>query len=203
MDINKKIESLEEMGYRFEIHQFVKYALNITNPNGDVKRLDFGTALKRNIHFANLVEISEKELFNHFFDLGEEEKCVWENGFGLRVKEYLESVKKSIGYTGQETIDDYSGVFADDDLVKTEYFYTDSYAEIDNFGEIKYYFDHEPSEKEIQTAISLSLAKTNFKIGRWKEEFTCWECGRKVHFLDIKGDFLDKIHCMEDRYCGC
>lgn len=75
------------------------------------------------------------------------------------------------------------------------------------FGEgttiFTYVFNNTPTKQNVQKAHMLMELKLNFKTRKYKEVFKCWECGNTAHWLDVRGEFADKINALEDKYCGC
>ena len=198
------IQKVLDIGYQINADTTHCYAMNVINPDGKSTIVPFTIKLHKKFYFGpDKIMVSEKELFDYLYTLTDEEMCQFMNGYGLRTKEYFDNLCSSIGYCGYECVDDFSGSHASDNLEKTEYYYTEKYAEVDNFGEIRHYFNHNPSDYEVRVAKMIQDAEYNFRMCIWHEEFKCWECGRTVHWTDIRGDIFEKVNCMEDMYCGC
>ena len=75
---------------------------------------------------------------------------------------------------------------------------------IDDYEVVKLYFDRKPSRHDVRIVEMVLDLQIEFKFGNLEEEFVCWECGRKTHWLDIRADSLEqKIEFLRERYCGC
>ncbi len=199
----KIIELVKEIGYLFELRDRIG-AINIYNPEG-VKRVHtFSKDLHRKIFFGiDRIEVSEKELFEYLYkDITDEEMCHFQHGCSQRSYNYIQSVKRNIGLVGIGIDSDLMGK-CDVDGEETEYYYSKVESDIDDWCETKYYFNHHPSERDIRTAIKIHELEVNFRIGEYKDEFKCWECGHKTHWLDVPGNFFDKLDGLEEKYCGC
>lgn len=194
----RKILSL---GYSF-VRRTEKYAVDIINPAGETKRFGFSIGLARTLYFGpDKLPITELELINDIFHLSAEEICFYKNNYSLRTEKYFNEVKKRIGFIGHETISD--GHAWAIDFEKTKYYHTETHSGIDDYGEVNYYFDHSPSLNDIKTAKLIVDVQIDFHLKRCKETFKCWECGNETHWLDVKGNFFEKVDCLYDRYCGC
>ena len=64
-------------------------------------------------------------------------------------------------------------------------------------------FDRIPSEDDIETITKIAHLELWMKVGKEKPEFTCWECERVTHWLDVKGDLFEKYNRLHDGHCGC
>lgn len=74
----------------------------------------------------------------------------------------------------------------------------------DDYTTVTYVFRNRPSAEAIKTAILIGTIGINFTLSGWdKAVFTCWECGQKVHWLDIPGKLPEKWQLFKDDYCGC
>lgn len=74
---------------------------------------------------------------------------------------------------------------------------------IDDFNIETHIFNRFPSEKDVKEIRAIIDLEFNFKFGRLNPVFTCWECGHKSHWLDVRGDLRTKIDNLKERYCGC
>lgn len=195
------IEMIKRLGYSFEKRDHIG-AINIINPEGKKKAFVFGRNLERILYFGpDKIAMSERQLFEEIHNPTEEDMCFFQNGCSIRTHEYIEAEKKKIGYVGMSTEDDCIGkrVYGQE----TEFYHADMHSGIDDWCEYKYYFNHNPSKQDVIKARAIDDFESELRIGRIKEEFKCWECGKKSHFLDIPGDILTKIDCIRDKYCGC
>lgn len=73
--------------------------------------------------------------------------------------------------------------------------------EIDGFASTHYYFDHRPTEKDIEVANMIENFELHFV--HKSMTFTCWECGKETHWLDTPGDLRAKVDNRREKYCGC
>lgn len=203
-------DEIKKIGYTFKAESSCGYRTNqpfysveIQKPNGEKKVHHFSPSLHRNFIFGEeKIAISERELFDNLFNLTEEENCKWQYGYSLRTFNFFESLKNQIGFVGVEYNND-GDIWSDGSFEKTPYFDSEIHQGIDDWCEETIYFNHFPSKQDVAIANFVISARTYFRIGKWREEFTCWECGCKIHWLDINGDVRTKIDCMEERYCGC
>lgn len=219
MNVIKKIESL---GYRIskgdsDAHN--PYPLALTIPNGETKAIDGN--LDRKIIIGGKVETTRRELIQEVYALSEEEMIAYEYGYDKRTHDYLNSVKAHIGLIDISSGTEYYG----EKIIKNET--TKSYAvnfanasgylsKVDNNFVVQilmsigddisvdsFTFDKYPSLGNFETAWELHKIANDFTYKKLPLTYQCGECGKKVHWLDIKGNFNEKIEHLEDRYCGC
>lgn len=149
-----------------------------------------------------------------------------------RTKKYFEKIRKNIGwesnnagwYDFQEILDSkapgeiaeliatYDG-FANSTDIKIyaynknntkKYCAEFSYqTDIDDYCIETHIFNKKPTLKDVLTAVSINDLTFDFDTKRLNQIFTCWECGRKCHWLDIDGDLETKKERLKDEYCGC
>ena len=195
------IEKVKALGYNFQKRDTVG-AINIINPAGDKKVHGFSRTLSKTMKFgAEMIEVTEQDLFDSIYDLTEEEMCDFQHGCSIRTWKFICGVKRNIGLAGIGYKGDmYEEVISGE---KGAYSHTEVYTEVDDWHEVIYYFNHRPSGKDIKTAILIDKLETLFETKSIKEEFTCWECGRKIHWLDIEGDLFEKFNALDEKYCGC
>lgn len=77
---------------------------------------------------------------------------------------------------------------------------------IDDYAIYSYIYNKKPSRKTIRTTATLKEINSFFSLHGWnKVTFTCWECGRSCHFLDIwdAPSLKERWHMFQDGYCGC
>ena len=74
---------------------------------------------------------------------------------------------------------------------------------VDDYDITRMYFNRRPSRNNIIIAQKVDDLKCDFLCKRLNENFHCWECGTELHWLDIEGDFNEKITALQDKYCGC
>jgi hypothetical protein len=152
-------------------------------------------------------------------------KSFFEHGYSVRSRRYIEKVMQDIGLTyytdaegsptgnGRWEKFDRSEVFsvalnADTEVGKIDENHwlaqTAIQGGIDSYGVVKMHFDHHPSGEQILTAFDVRRFDNYHILGRQSlEVFTCWECGRTTHWLDVPGSLHEKLDRAEDHYCGC
>lgn len=67
-------------------------------------------------------------------------------------------------------------------------------------------FEKEPNEKIINIIRLTEDIEINIKIGRLSPNFTCWECGKKSHWLEENPPvekFEEVYNNLKEKYCGC
>jgi len=171
---------------------------------------------------GKIIKVKRWDLYKMFTDFTEEELYKIFYGYDKRTHKYLKAIEKQIGLLEHksdydeeefEVLRQYS-LFANltgsgyvdvgklkDGRYVAQFAYRVS---IDDYTIEKIYFNHLPSKKDVRTAILISDIRTYFKLHPGTYEFRCWECGRKVHWLDIKAkDLEERFDRMQDRYCGC
>jgi hypothetical protein len=184
----------------------------------------------RNLNFTGLLDApasiggittTRREITNELFHPSEDDWFIYEHGYSKRTGQYFDSVAHSIGLLDYKEHE----VGCDKDLVsleKTEPFdsylnaelvygqYEDKHViqyitrpDIDVYLCAQIVFSHKPTRDAVKTAIDLEKGKTGFQLGKYKEEFTCWECGQSTHWLDVDGDFETKLNRLQEKYCGC
>lgn len=143
-------------------------------------------------------------------------------GFGLRTKEYLDTILFESKYVKHQVNWDepqYKGETVKVGDFKT--FYGDSPIEVglsenglwcasftiphppDDYSINKIYFKEKPSLKNILAVETIRDLDFKFFKKEIHETFHCWECGCEVHWLDTKGCTKQKIENMKERHCGC
>jgi hypothetical protein len=75
--------------------------------------------------------------------------------------------------------------------------------EIDDYNVETIIFKKMPSEKDVVIARLIESIPFYMQFKGLKPTFTCWECGRTVHWLDIEGDIEQKYKLWKEKYCGC
>lgn len=74
---------------------------------------------------------------------------------------------------------------------------------VDDYNIEKHIFSSVPSLENIQTIRFIQSARADIKLGKLEVDFNCSKCGRKIHFLDLEGNLLDKKRLFQNRHCGC
>jgi hypothetical protein len=175
---------------------------------------------------GHIIKVSGREIYREYYSLTDDEYSKFFNGYGTRTASYLDAICSKIGllrYTDAsngsmspegeptkfEVIRRYSHFVNSGDteigkLDNGEYIAQLCFQiEIDDFAVVKAYWDHLPSDKQLRTFFKLRTIKDNFLFRRAQEVYTCWECGKKTHWLDSGDSFDEKITGLEERYCGC
>lgn len=75
---------------------------------------------------------------------------------------------------------------------------------IDDYTIYVHIFERKPSQKDVITADLLDTIMYYLVILNGKTAFTCWECGKKHHWLDISAPTLqERWERFLEKYCGC
>jgi hypothetical protein len=158
------------------------------------------------------------DIHREFYGLDDEALCMKMHGYDLRTEKYLKAVKENIGFIEEkhgwddekinnpQTISIWANA-SDVEIGQTE---DDRWCAqwsvrtaVDDYCISRLYFNRKPTRNDILTVHKLSDLEMNFGLHRMKPVFECWECGRKVHWLDIEGDFNEKLTALNESYCGC
>lgn len=157
------------------------------------------------------------DFYREYFGWDDDKLYMKAFGYDSRTKKYLDAVKRNIGlieekhgWDEEKLIEPYTiSIWAntsDIEVGKTaDGYWCAQYSmrtAIDDYDITRFYFVKKPRENDILTAQKISDLQTKFFLRRLIT-FTCWECGRKVHWLDVEGNFDKKVDCLEDSYCGC
>lgn len=148
------------------------------------------------------------------FDADPDADAIFNHGYSARTLKYINAIRKNIGIDKIDETEDfidienptkikrfvnadaYLGTYSDKWVVIADYQFN-----IDTFVQLQMYFAHKPTTAEIETAFAIINAEN--KIRSIGEIYTCYECGRKVHWLDNKtGSLNDKIARLEGKFCG-
>lgn len=159
-------------------------------------------------------------LYQHFFNLTDEEICYKTHHYGLRTKKYLDACRENIGLI--ECGSDWDGVefekeygiklwgnltgSGEIDCGKWKEGWVAQYVirtGIDDYTINWYYLRRKPTKKMILDLYLIEEIEGFFLL-KGEEAFTCWECGCKVkHWLDLEGGLKEKFAKLTDSYCGC
>ena len=112
----------------------------------------------------------------------------------------LQKIKTYDGYVNSSNIDIYSYEIEGEKRYCAELSYQ---TDIDDYCIETHIFKSLPSRKGIITIRDIESLVFRFKYKGLEPEFTCWECGHHVHWLDRQGDFKTKKDGLEEKYCGC
>ena len=194
-----------------------QFEVEIKVPTGEIKRVP--GYLDQPIYIGkDKFQTSRREMIQYLYSPSEEEWCIHQNGYGLRTKKYLDATAQRIGLIDVKYTEDEGDVTHDTSKKIGIYANAEDYlTQIDgkyiyqifiwhgDCTEIRTFtFKDYPNDNAMRTANDLEKVKMGFITGRFKEEFTCWECGRKVHWLDTTAEGLkEKMAHLEDKYCGC
>lgn len=168
------------------------------------------------------LKTTNREIFEAYYELDENEKSLLENGYGLRTKKYLDKVQSNIGLVSiTQTESLRSRVKGLEQARKVNIcqttpteIYTDGsiwYAVtvvqhgVDSFSDITLEFDHNPSDYDLKTAFTIRDVKSYFSTWRSKfrdEEFVCQSCGHKQHWLNTPGSLRNKLDHIKNSWCG-
>lgn len=148
---------------------------------------------------------------NYFEAIKENAGYVGKNAGWYDIKEILEK-KNILESANLELVKSYPG-YANSSDIRIYAYQTDKgkryCAELDYRTDIDDYciethiFTSFPSRNTVITIRDVNNLEFDFKHRRLQPEFTCWECNRMTHWLDVEGGFESKKTHLEERYCGC
>lgn len=153
----------------------------------DERTKNYFNAIKTNIGFIG----------SNYGNYGIEE-ILKKKGFFEEAK--LQQIKTYRGYVNSSDIDIYSYEINGEKRYCAELSYQTN---IDDYCVETHIFEKFPSEKDIKIIREIESLIFKFQLSQIEPEFGCWECGRRVHWLDIQGDFFTKKNALEEKYCGC
>ena len=173
------------------------------------------------ISHGKIIRMPFKKIWTDYVGVSEEKYLEYIYGSDKRTREYLQKILSNIGFiskkngydeenfeilkqyeiwlnlTGSEYVD--VGKLENGKYVAQYSFRTD----IDDYNITKLYFNHLPAENDIRTVELVHDIENYFYQHRGSYEFTCWECGNSVHWLDTSGDLKTKFNNLTNKYCGC
>jgi hypothetical protein len=135
----------------------------------------------------------------------------------MRTKKYIETCKKNIGLIRMES--GWDGIEFTKDFELEVWINAGAVecgknkagewvaqygirTDIDDYTIFSYFFNKKPDKRMILDIEAIyNLEITFARLG--KDTFKCWECGRALHWLDVKGTLREKIEAFEENYCGC
>jgi len=162
-----------------------------------------------------ILDFIENERKKYF---SKEELCFLKYGMSCRSYNYLQKIKENIGFVdtgisipeGAEEIDVIKSPCLDCSDVTIYQLANGQYAteytvrtDIDDFETVIYIFSKRPNKKMFKTVEIIEKIEFGFKTGKYKENFTCWECGRKIFWTEVNGGLEDKLRGLQEHYCGC
>lgn len=118
---------------------------------------------------------------------------------GLLNTANLQKITTYSGYFNSSNIDIYSYEIEGQKRYCAQLSYR---TDIDDFCVETHIFRKFPKRENVIMIRDINSLENKFNRGL-KPEFTCWECGRTVHWLDRQGDFETKKDGLEEQYCGC
>ena len=164
-----------------------------------------------------IVKTTGIEIYDAIFEYSEDDKCKKLFNYGLKTKNYLDGCKAKIGYIetncGEEwdELEDSKalsyclntsnievgkckgkGIFCAQYLIRTD---------IDDYMIVKHYFKEKPNRSKIELIEDISQIEQKLRTGMLSEEFTCWECGNKIHWVDTFNTFEDRKEALYNRCC--
>jgi hypothetical protein len=172
---------------------------------------------KTKIYKDKIAITTGKEIHMAFYNMNEEEFMFKTTKMDARTRKYLNAIKNNLGYL--DTIGDWEEETFVNSRIVNGYMntsdvtigklkdnrYCSEYSiqtAIDDYCIVKHYWRKEPSIKDVSIIDDISNLESDFHINRCEIDFNCWECGRKIHWLDIEGDFSKKYQFLKERYCG-
>jgi hypothetical protein len=187
--------------------------------------LGFGSKAKNQADIDALVSEGKAlkttgiDIYREFFGWDDNRCCQESKGYDLRTQKYINSIKENIGFIdekhGWDEEKNMTEIFtlkgwlntSNIDIGKTtEGKWCAQYSirtDIDDYDVGKLYFNHKPTRTDINTAELISEIELKFFLQDITPVFTCWECGRQVHWLDIEGNLKEKYEHLKEEYCGC
>lgn len=160
----------------------------MTLPELDTRTQNYFEAIKKNLGFLG---------YNSTELQGIEEilktKGLFENSNFKKVRTYD-------GYMNSSAIDVYQYSIED----KTRYCaeITHQY-DIDGFATETYIFLKLPSRNDVFNIRTMNDIDFKVKFKGMMTEYNCYECGKRVHWLDYEGGFDTKVKMLNEQYCGC
>lgn len=112
----------------------------------------------------------------------------------------FEKVVEYEGYANSSVIEIFGYKINDEQRYCAELVYQTA---IDDYNVETHIFTKRPSKENVMMIREINKTILYIEIGKLKPFFTCWECGRKVHWLDNEENIETKIEWLKDRYCGC
>lgn len=189
------------------------FSVCVKKPNGELNNIT--GKLDAPIYISSKeYATTRREIIQYLYNPTEEEWCYHSNHYSLKTKNYLDKIASKIGFLGvKSNIDNLIenetttkvAFFSNITLsrVADEWYVQKCSSYIDDWSVTTYVFNHKPSEKEMQTALKIEYINYLFLVNKVTEEFACWECGTKTHWVDTAGSFDDKADHLCEKYCGC
>jgi hypothetical protein len=224
------VDTFKRINDYYHIHENVGKMLS-SNVNGEKKVIPlnenylfftFGNKvdkinIEKEVEIGNIIKIRGIDLYKNFYKWDEETCLKKAYGYDKRTFAYLNKIKENTGFIeekhgyDEEKIISSQNVFVWFNASEVEIGQTkegqwcaqfSKQTDIDDYDITRLYFSKKPSVKTILTITTLSSLEFDFKYNRIKESFNCWECGREMHWLDVQGDFSEKVEHLKERFCG-
>lgn len=163
------------------------------------------------IENGKVLETTEIDIYCAYYRWDVTQKHYELSGVDERTVEFFLYLKSRVGFIEREhavdekTITDPLWVL-DGISGKTKdgrwcYQYTEQ-PSIEDLDDTRIYYKSRPNAEMIQTILQIEELENMFKYR--KLTFICWECRRRVHWLDTShSDLFAKAKGLKDEYCGC
>jgi hypothetical protein len=216
------LKELIERGYKFE-ESYSKVLgghfniIKVTKPDG--KEIDLAGRDDREIRFmcsGDPVITTFGKVYREYYNMSDDDYYLFEHGYSRRTGNYLKAVEdnlKLIKYDVSEEGAKFESIRTANIFVNGEtqigtigdayIAQTWTQADIDSFVCRDMFFSKNPTDEMIRTIYDVEHLKDAFLFNDANETYTCWECGRVVHWLDVEGNFHEKLKCLKEKYCGC
>lgn len=215
-----KIFFLEDRkGMTFPCNDKIVYIISGTEYEGKVKSKE---EVEQLANEGKIFSFKCTDLYSEYYDLrnNRDLECCLKHGYSYRSRKYIEGVMENIGL--EKYTDANNGSMCDEGVpteIDVEYQWTlffnadtnvgklddDTWIaqtcfriDIDDFVVIKMYFNHSPSQNDLETAFAIR----QFEL-KPVEVFYCWECGKMTNWLELEGDINKKYEMSRENYCGC
>ncbi len=225
--MDRLIETLQEIGYRFEEgaplrtvdhggKPLVIRQLTAVAPSGQSLLIPCDTSPllfpgDEDEHAASCAEV-----YRAYYALDNAALCFLLQGYTLKTQQYLKMEKARIGLIGYKeglpegffARDKYPIPFGIGDVdvgryADGRYVAQSAQAIYGDTHVLRLHFDHYPTRPDVEDAVIIRKLERDFRMGRHKETFICADCGLEKHWLDIDGPIGRKLRMRLSRRCGC
>lgn len=156
------------------------------------------------------LRVCPRAIYMEYYGIPEAEMATIVRGYDARTDAYLSTISARIGFDHAEWNEDpsHTTALADIDICHwaigttpdgqwvAQKFMREACREL--------FFSRRPSLSDIATADMIATIRDTFEAGgRISDTYTCWECGREAHWLDVPGTLSEKFDAARDHYCGC
>lgn len=178
--------------------------------NSEYEGCDLSDEEKKELADAGKIySFYSKDLYAEYYHFNEDPElaCVYQYGYSSASRKYLVEVMKEIGlkrYDSDFTPLKFPVIREEDDGTEVGQLDADTwiaqrvYGNEDGVFAEQIFFDHEPTTREVQSAVAIARFM-EFP----KEVFRCKRCKALKNWLSIPGDIVEKRFCMSRNYCGC